>query len=381
MQNKKFIAVMNIPSPYRIHMWRELATQLTTRGFSFQVHFMARGHKERPKSWLNPIIPFQYKYWLDLGFGQHHFNPSLVLKLIFSKPSVLFVGNPYDTFTGIFVSLFCRADVKVCGLEGNTKTPGKISGFIGWFKRFILSKYDYITAPGVDGAAFNQMHRDLTTRKMPYTVYLPNIIDETRFKPRSEWPGDVIENIRNKIGVSKSDCMCITPARLTAVKGLIQYFEALPVDLLFRWKLVLMGEGEQRKQLEEIAYRRGFADKVIIIDCVPYDEMPAYYAAADLMLLPSIRDQNPLSVVEALHTGLAVALSDQVGNVEEAVSDRRNGWRLPVKDVEEFSTRLREIFSTSSEKLQEMGSYGKKENSIFWNTKNSIGKFIEGIVK
>ena len=54
--------------------------------------------------------------------------------------------------------------------------------------------------------------------------------------------------------------------------------------------------------------------------------MPKYYAASDLFLLPSIHDPNPLSVVEALHSGLAVAISDRCGNVEEGVMDGDNGF-------------------------------------------------------
>ncbi len=138
-----------------------------------------------------------------------------------------------------------------------------------------------------------------------------------------------------------------------------------------------MGQGPLKDSLLQIARERGFAEKVRMLDYVPYDEMPKYYAAADLMLLPSLYDPNPLSVVEALHSGLAVALSDQLGNVEEGVTDGRNGWVLPVHDEVKYKAVLRKVFGATAEELQEKGRYSKSENATFWNTKKAISEFLD----
>ena len=81
---KTFVAVMNIPSPYRLHLLGELARQLKERGVGFHCHFMNRGHKDRPKSWLDPKIDFPHTYWRNFGPDQHEFNPGLVLKMMAS---------------------------------------------------------------------------------------------------------------------------------------------------------------------------------------------------------------------------------------------------------------------------------------------------------
>jgi len=91
----------------------------------------------------------------------------------------------------------------------------------------------------------------------------------------------------------------------------------------------------------------------------------------------SCRNPNPLSVVEALHTGLPIALTDQAGNVEEAVTEGRNGWVLPVKDKEAFAAKLREVFATPVDRLREMGRLSKAENAQFWDTKKAIRTFLE----
>ena len=96
--------------------------------------------------------------------------------------------------------------------------------------------------------------------------------------------------------------------------------------------------------------------------------------------MPSLYDPNPLSVIEALHTGLAVAVSDRAGNVEEAVTEGRNGWVLPVLDREEFAAKLREVFAADREALRKMGEVSKGENARFWETKGAIGRFVEGVI-
>lgn len=130
----------------------------------------------------------------------------------------------------------------------------------------------------------------------------------------------------------------------------------------------------------KIVNDRGLSDFVKVIHSVPYQDMPRYYASADLCVIPSVRDQNPLAAVEALHSGLPLALSDQAGNVDEAVSEGENGWVLPVLDKEAFFAKLKTVFSTAKERLAEMGRVSKEKNARFWNTKESIRTFLSHVI-
>ena len=375
---RRFEIVLNIPSPYRIHLLKEMYRQLTDRGWGFVAHFMSdmrRGHSNRPLSWRNPVIDFPHRYWRDWGIGSHHFNPGLLVRLLWKRVDVLYVGGSFDTFTSVLAPFLAwRSVVRCTGVEGNTKTPGRIRGIFGGFKRWAMSHWEYIAVPGKDGANYISLHQGLTRRKMPQSIMLPNLIDETRFNSVA-----AAERDRLKVGVFglKDGCICLIPARLDEVKGLVPLFKLLPVDLLEGWRIVLLGQGPLKDLLLQIAAERGFAEKVQILDYVPYDEMPKHYAAADLMLLPSLYDPNPLSVVEALHSGLAVALSDQLGNVEEGVTDGRNGWVLPVHDEVKYKAVLRKVFGATAEELQEKGRYSKSENATFWNTKKAISEFLD----
>ena len=380
IKERRFVSVMNIPSPYRLPLFEEVDRQLWKRGISYHVDFMARGHKERPKSWRNPPLNVSHRYWLDIGFGQHHFNPGLVLKLVFKPPHYLDLGSPYDTFTCILLALFCRAKVKIMTLEGNTKTPGRLDGFIGAFKRFIMKRATYLPVPGSDARRFIDLHRERTAGRLGESPYLPNIIDESKFKPRECWPKEAIAAARRDMGAGEGDRLCIIPARLVEVKGLVPFLKAVDSKCLAGWKVVIVGQGPLRSEIEKLAFERGLSGTVSIMDYIDYEKMPEHYAASDLMLLPSVQDMNPLSVVEAVFSGLPIALSDQVGNVEEGVSEGRNGWILPVKDESAYAAKLSEVFSMQVDRLREMGRVSLEENSRFWRAGEAISKYLDVVV-
>lgn len=377
---RKFVAIMNIPSPYRVYLFEVLSKVLSGHGYAFEANFMARGHAERPKSWLNPKMTFPFRYWRDIGYKCHHFNLGLIIRSWFSCPDVLLVGSPFDTFTGIVTALTSRARVKCTWVEGQTKTPGELGGVRGFVKRLVLSRFKYVAVPGRDAAGYIALHQKRTRLCMPKPVFLPNLVDESRFRPRSEWPTREIDRCRELFKAGPNDRVCLIPARLDAVKGLAPFLEAVDADLINNgWRIVIMGQGPLKKTLQEKAYEKGISDRLVILDYVPYDQMPICYAAADLFLLPSLHDPNPLSVPEALHSALPVAISDRCGNVEEGCSDEVNGWVLPVLESDRFRHKLRDVFQADLCELRKRGIRSKQNNAKFWDSISAVESFIGGL--
>ena len=382
MRNKSFHVVQNIPSPYRLHLFAEMYRQLIGRGIEFYVHFMSdmsRGHGDRPLSWHNPKISFPHTYWRDYGWGCHHFNPSMIRYLRNVRPDFLLVGSPFDTFTSIAAAWLCPAVVRCTWSEGNTKTPGVMTGFKGWFKRKVFSKYDFVGVPGGDAAKYIALHQSRTKRQMPKPVMLPNLIDEGRFRTREHLNKEELTAIRSSLGVKDGERLAITPARLAPCKGLAEYLSTVTPDMVDGWRIAIFGQGPLKEDLLQIARDKGIGERIVIKDFVPYLEMPKYYAAADLFVLPSRHDPNPLSVVEALHSGLPVAVSEMAGNVEEAVAENRNGWVLPVSDSRLFAAKLNDIFNTPIDRLRNMGAVSKNENATFWDTRGSVSRFLDAL--
>ena len=366
----KLTFVMNIPSPYRLHTFNMLWAECKKRGHELHVHFMNAGHKDRPKSWLNPQIDFPHTIWKNYGPDQHEWNPGLVRELLKNPPDWIHLGSPYDTFTCIALACLAKKSVLCAGCEGNTKTPGKMTGFIGWFKRFIFAKCPYATVPGADGARYIGLHQALTKKQMPKTILLPNLVDETRFKP---------SNLQ--LQLSTSTKKVIIPARLEPVKGLVPFIELLDKEMVEGWKIVIMGQGSLHDKIVALIKAKGLEDAIEILDYVPYEKMPSFYANADLLLLPSVYDPNPLSLIEAAHCGLPIAASDQCGNIEEAVSEGKNGIVLHVKDKVRFVEDLKRVFALTREQLTEMGKWSKEHNAKFWDSELPISKYLDEVEK
>lgn len=373
---KKLEIIQNIPSPYRLTMFSEMYRQCKERGVEFHVNIMCKGHADRPL-WMDPEMDFPHTYWNDYGYSHHHFNPGMISYVRKVRPDALLVGTPFDTFTGIAAAFFCPAGHRACWVEGQTKTPGKMTGFIGWFKRFVCSQFEMVAVPGSDGCKYFELHQRHTSRKMPRCILLPNLVDEKRFRLRSGWDPAVIKAIRDKIGVKADEKLCFISARLDPVKGLPEFIENLDAEMLKGWKIAIFGQGSQAELIPQIIHKRGLEEFFYISSYISYDEMPAHYAAGDLFLLPSLHDPNPLSVAEALHSGLPIALSDRAGNVEEGVTDGENGWRLPVLDKTAYAAKLKDVFASDLTRLRKMGEISKTVNAKFWDSERAVAHFLD----
>lgn len=91
--------------------------------------------------------------------------------------------------------------------------------------------------------------------------------------------------------------------------------------------------GSMKQVIESTIQERGLSRNVVVLDPVAYECMPGYYAAADLFVLASVQDPCPLSVVEALHSGLPLLLSRRLGNASKALEESGNWWSFDPLDL------------------------------------------------
>jgi glycosyltransferase involved in cell wall biosynthesis len=106
--------------------------------------------------------------------------------------------------------------------------------------------------------------------------------------------------------------------------------------------LVFVGEGSERQSLEAAVASKGW-NSVRFAGFRNQTELPAFYAAADVLVLPSEREPWGLVINEAMNAGTAVIVSDQVGAAADLVEDGINGYVVPLGDVDVLTARLRHI--------------------------------------
>jgi glycosyltransferase involved in cell wall biosynthesis len=96
-------------------------------------------------------------------------------------------------------------------------------------------------------------------------------------------------------------------------------------------RLTIAGSGELRAELEQLAQELGVAPYVTFTGRVDAANMPALYRSADIMLNPSVIDNTPNSVLEALASGVLV-VSTNVGGVPYLVEDGKTALLVPPRD-------------------------------------------------
>jgi len=121
--------------------------------------------------------------------------------------------------------------------------------------------------------------------------------------------------------------------------------------------LAIAGHGSLEKALKQEA-ERIVPGRVRWLGLVSNIEMPAYYQAADLMLLSSNRESAARVLYESLLAGTPVLSTDTTGT-REVVKDGVTGRIVPVGSVEAFTQALVDLCGTP-DRLQKMGDKGQR---------------------
>jgi glycosyltransferase involved in cell wall biosynthesis len=149
---------------------------------------------------------------------------------------------------------------------------------------------------------------------------IPNGIDVSRYAApmvsRAEW--------RRAAGIPETDLVYLSVARFSPQKDhetLLRAFAEGPAKMAGT-RLALAGDGGLRGEIERRVLELGLAGRVTFLG--RRADMPETLAAADVFVLASRWEGNPLSVMEAMAAGLPV-VATRVGAVPELVRDGVDG--------------------------------------------------------
>lgn len=119
-------------------------------------------------------------------------------------------------------------------------------------------------------------------------------------------------------------------------------------------RLDLLGAGE----LEPLLRQRlqAAAGQVRFLGFRDWPELPAAYADADVLCVPSRYDGWGLVVPEGLAAGLPVIGTEQMGAALDLIRPGENGWRLPAGDAASLAAKLAEVAEMPAETLHRMSA-------------------------
>ncbi len=131
-------------------------------------------------------------------------------------------------------------------------------------------------------------------------------------------------------------------ARLSPMKGIEYLLDALGIlnHHGIKFKLKVAGEGNYRTVLEQRARDAGITQQICFLGYV--ENMPAFYQSIDLFVLPSFTEGFPLSVLEAMATGIPVVAS-AVGGIPEILRDEIDGFLFPSGDTVALSVAIQRM--------------------------------------
>lgn len=176
------------------------------------------------------------------------------------------------------------------------------------------SRFDWVVAVG-ETVASDLRRPPASWVIAPRKVRLiPIGIDGERFAPDRS----ARERVRRSFGWGDGARVVVTVSRLHRQKGLdraLRGFATYARRAPQAWYCIV-GEGPERHSLESLAHELGVADRVMFTGAVDRPAVTPYLQAGDVFLFATHhREGLPLTVLEALASGLPCVVSEHLGNV------------------------------------------------------------------
>lgn len=178
-------------------------------------------------------------------------------------------------------------------------------------------------------------------------------------------------DIRNRYQIEENEILVGTVGRMASVKNHIFLIHIIK-KLDMKYKLVILGDGDERTRIEEAVKENGLEGRVILPGQV--NNVKDYLSAFDLYVLPSLHEGMPYSVIEAQAEGLQCILSDTVSKeteITDLVSFAKlndvNDW---VEKITHCSERIKNISREQyASKIAESGygietSYSRFQSAV-----------------
>lgn len=335
-----FFLHTNIPAPYRQHQFEAISAAFP----GSKVFFSDRMHSDRPWTdefahWKVPCRRLKHQIFLPkLGY----ISLDLIPEILRQPPGTIHLVGA------------CGGNVYLLRLLGRIRGGRLVfwndGGFIEsitprylhMFTRWLLPAYFAAFTAGVIGRNYCR-HLGLVNEQI-FNAFLSHdarLYDRLRREHGEEYR----RRIRAELGIADNAFVMINVSRLLDLKRLEDLKDALLIlDGRFGTNahIILIGDGTHRQLLDEMpsALRN---IRLHHIPSVAYDDMPAWYAAADLLVFPSEGDIWGLVVNEALSMGVPVICTSRIG-AAELVRDGENGFKVPVRAPAEIATRIWQLY-------------------------------------
>lgn len=328
--------------------------------FELLVLQLAKIEKSRLKFDDTSLFQHQYRYELlhdglleELTLKQRILG---ILKTIQTfQPNIVNLTGYYD-IASWFVLIYCKfKGIKTVLSNESTAGDHARNYFKEIFKALIIKQFDgffnfgqlskeYLLSLG---AKSNQMlvNRNCVDNQLLLKIYNENV------KGRGEKQASLNLPEQNFIFVG----------RLIEFKNLFKLLDAFKIALSNKnkdWGLIILGDGELSFRLKQYIEDQHIKN-VFFFEGVNWQQVPAYLAISNVLVLPSYSEPWGLVVNEAMACGLPVAVSNKCGCAYELVKESENGFTFNPNNVSEIAETLMRFMNTKLD-LMKMGKESQK---------------------
>ena len=168
---------------------------------------------------------------------------------------------------------------------------------------------------------------------------------------------------REKIGLRRDDFVIGFVGRLSKVKACEYLIKSIPYITIPNFKVLIAGDGAERKKLEKIAENLNIKGKTIFLGYV--EEISNFYGIIDVLVVPSKFESFGISVIEAQACGVPVIVSN-VGALNELIKNEENGLLFEFANEKDLAEKieLMEKDKDLKKRLIKNGLYSVKKYSL-----------------
>ena len=209
-----------------------------------------------------------------------------------------------------------------------------------------------------------------------------NGVDPEKYNP-CKYDEDEVRMIRERYDIPSDWNMLLFVGRLTWVKSVRNLLVAMPSVLREypNTKLVILGKGEEQRDIEEAAGRLGIKENIVYrFDFVPEYERILHYAAADVCVFPSVYEPFGIVSLEAMSMEKPVVVGARgiVGFREQVVNSgpEQNGIHINGEDSSDIAWGIKEVLR-NPEKARNWGENGRKRVLEFFTWRKAAEETLK----
>jgi glycosyltransferase involved in cell wall biosynthesis len=234
--------------------------------------------------------------------------------------------------------------------------------------KFVLRNIDFL----ICNSTYTEKKTLKLHRVIHHAVISPGV-DTNQYYPQSN-----VSDLRKNLNMSHEDILILAIGNFIPRKGFTYLIQALNMIVhqkgITHIKLGMVGHGPLREQYDKMIKDSSLANYVTFLGFVDDAEMPAYYSAADILVLPAIIDE--VGDTEGLGVVLLEAnacktpvIGSKVGGIPDVIENGVNGLLVEQKDPADLAEKILTLADDQDLRTQ-LGENGRKivEANFNWNS-------------